>query len=188
MGLVVCVSRSASLAGRPFIDHQLEITDFYVSLQRAVRGQTDVQLIHSEEIIASFPEQIRVARNPLSLRVSVPHEGTMHEIGLVPDLVFGLRFHDGSRRCFMVEIDRGTMLVVRSDLPQTSFQRKMHAYLTAYAANLRMRSMQEALRHLQVPNSPGPALFLFARRTQLQTGNPVANGWLEGTGREVRLI
>src|SRR5262249_43643933 len=43
-------------AGRPFIDHQLEITDFYVSLKRAVRGRTDVQLIHPDELVAAFPE------------------------------------------------------------------------------------------------------------------------------------
>jgi hypothetical protein len=81
----------------------------------------------------------------------------------------------------MVEIDRGTMPISRSDLRQTSFQRKMHAYLAAYAAkqhesrfgweafrvltvttdDQRMQSMQEALRQLSVPNTPGPALFFF---------------------------
>ncbi len=48
--------------------------------------------------------------------------------------------------------------------------------------------MQEALHQLNVPNSPGAALFFFATRTQLQTGSPLAHAWLEGTGREVRLI
>jgi hypothetical protein len=39
----------------------------------------------------------------------------VHEIGLVPDLVFGLQFPDGSRHSFMVEIDRGTTPIARSD-------------------------------------------------------------------------
>jgi len=42
----------------------------------------------------------------------------MHEIGLVPDLVFGLAVPDGSRHCFMVEIDRGTMPIVHANFLQ----------------------------------------------------------------------
>jgi hypothetical protein len=115
---------------------------------------------------------------------------------------------DGSRRRFMVKIDRGTMPVSRSDLRQTSFQRKMHAYLTAYAANLhetrfgwkayrvltvttddqRMRSMQESLRQLSVPNTPGPALFFFVLRDQLSASDPLAHAWQDGTGREIKLM
>ena len=63
-------------------------------------------------------------RNPISLRVKLSHQGVMHEIGLVPDLVFGLQFVDGSRHSFMVEIDRGTMPIARSDFLQTSFERE----------------------------------------------------------------
>ena len=37
---------------------------------------------------------------------------------------------------FLVEIDRGTMPISRSDFRQSSFQRKMLAYLAAHAANL----------------------------------------------------
>ena len=49
-------------------------------------------------------------------------------MGLVPDFVFGLALADSSRRHFMVEIDRGTIPVVRSDIfRQTSFEEKMRA-------------------------------------------------------------
>jgi hypothetical protein len=50
-------------AGRPFIDHQLEIVDFYVSLQCAIRSRTDVSLIHPEDIVAGFPEETRPSPN-----------------------------------------------------------------------------------------------------------------------------
>jgi hypothetical protein len=60
----------------------------------------------------------------------------VHEISLVPDLVIGLMLPDGSRRYFMIEIDRGTMPVARSDMAQTSFERKMRAYLSSTLANL----------------------------------------------------
>ena len=90
-------SRKNRKAGRPFIEHQLEIIDFSVALQLAAGARRDVQFIHPNDIIAGFPEQTRAARNPLSLRVKLSHQGIVHEIGLVPDLVFGLQFADGSR-------------------------------------------------------------------------------------------
>lgn len=131
----------------------------------------------------------------------------MLNVGIVPDLVFGLRFTDGSRRCFMVEIDRGTMPVARSNLMQTSFERKMRAYLSAHAARQherhfgwknfrvltvttdqnRINSMREALSNLRVPHSPGTALFFFASRQQLHTSDPLLHEWTDGTGRIVSL-
>jgi Replication-relaxation len=195
-------------AGRPFIDHQLEITEFLASLQMATQHRSDVRLIHPDELIAAFPEHTRNACNPFSLRVTLPGRGAEHEIGLIPDFAFGLRFADGSRRCFLVEIDRGTMPVSRSDLRQTSFQRKMHAYLAAYAGkqhesrfgwkafrvltvttdDQRLRSMHEALRELNIPNGPGSALFFFATRDALQASDPLAYSWRDGNGNDVRLI
>jgi hypothetical protein len=108
-------SRKNRLAGRPFIEHQLEIMDFYVGLQCAARDCADVQLIHPDQMVATFADQRIAARNPFALRATLSHRGVMQEIGLMPDLVFGLALTDGSRRQFMVEIDRGTMPVVRSD-------------------------------------------------------------------------
>ena len=140
--------------------------------------------------------------------MKLSHQGVVHEIALVPDLVFGLQFADGSRHSFMVEIDRGTMPIARSDFLQTSFERKMSAYLTAHAGKQhekhfgwktfrvltvttdrrRMQSMMEALRKLYVPNSMGPALFLFATRDELRTADPLAHEWSDGHGRVVQLI
>jgi Replication-relaxation len=195
-------------AGRPFIEHQLEIVDFYVALQLAVRGRSDVRLIHSDELISAFPEQTRAMRDPLALRVSVSHNEKTHDIGLIPDLVFGLMFPNGTRRCFMVEVDRGTMPISRSNLAQTSFERKMRAYLSAHVARQheqqfgwktfrvvtvttdkhRARSITETLRQIHVPGSPGPGLFFFALRDELRSSDPLAHVWLDGNGREVRLI
>jgi hypothetical protein len=201
-------SRKNREAGRPFIEHQLEIMDFYVALQCATRTRNDVQLIHPDEIVAAFPDQSFSARNPFALRVRLPHKGAVREIGLVPDLVFGLKFPDGSRRCFMVEIDRGTMPIIRSDIEQTSFERKMRSYLSAHAAKLherhfgwkafrvlavttdeyRTRSMIEALKQARVPNSPGGSLFLFATRAELGQADPLNFAWRDGTGRTVSLV
>jgi hypothetical protein len=146
--------------------------------------------------------------NPLAWRVNVSANGKSEEVGLIPDLIFGLRFADGSRRCFMVEIDRGTMPISRSDLRQTSFERKMRAYLSAYAAKKheyqfgwktfrvltvttdqqRTRSLKEALRQLHVQESPGPKLFYFALRDEFRDSDPISHIWLDGAGQAARLI
>ena len=200
-------SRKNREAGRPFIDHQLEIMDFYVALQLATQNRAGLRLISPEELVSSFPDQSFNTSNPFALRVKISHQGTLHEIGLVPDLVFGLKFLDNSRRCFMVEIDRGTMPIARSDIRQTSFERKMRAYLTAHAAKLherhfgwktfrvltvttdehRLSSMIDALRPLRIPHSIGPGLFLFASRSELSAPDLLTHLWHDGTGRDVLL-
>ncbi|MEY9470838.1 hypothetical protein ABH992_003237 [Bradyrhizobium yuanmingense] len=202
------LSRRNRNAGRPFIEHQLEIVDFQVSIERALRLRGDIAAIHSDELVSEFPEPTRSKRNPLSMRIGVSSAGKTQEIGLVPDLVFGIRFPDGSRRCFMVEIDRGTMPIVRADIGQTSFTRKIRAYLAAHAAKMhesqfgwrafrvltvttdlsRAKSMKEALRQLNVPHSPGPSLFLFAVRDELRASDPIAYTWEDGAGRQVKLV
>ncbi|PPQ17844.1 hypothetical protein CV770_18695 [Bradyrhizobium sp. AC87j1] len=200
-------SRKNREAGRPFIEHQLEIVEFHIALERSTRGRSDVRLIHPEEIIASSPERTRKKRNPFALRATISQSERAHDLAVVPDLVFGLMFPDGSRRCFMVEIDRGTMPISRSDFRQTSFERKMHAYLTAYGQGehtkhfgwktfrvlvvttnqQRTRSMIERLQQLNVQESPGPSLFLFSLANELQRNDPFTHFWQDGSGRATRL-
>jgi hypothetical protein len=201
-------TRKNRKAGRSFIEHQLEIVDFQVALDRATHDRGDVDLMYADEIIAGMPERPRASRNPLALRVRLSHQGVQREIGLVPDFVFGLELKDGSKRCFMVEIDRGTMPVVRADFEQTSFERKMRAYLTAHAGKHherhfgwktfrvltvttdqhRTRSMREALGQLRIPHSIGAPLFYFTTREELRGRDPLAHVWCDGNGRAVRLI
>jgi DNA-binding Lrp family transcriptional regulator len=201
-------SRKNRRAGRPFIDHQLEIMDFYVVLQCAMRDRADVRLIHPDELVAAFPDQSFNTSSPFTMRVRVAHKGVQHEIGVVPDLVFGLRYPDGSRRSFMVEIDRGTMPISRSDFHQTSFERKIRGYLTAHAAKKhehqfgwktfrvltvttdrhRAASMIQLLRSLHVPQGPGSSMFFFATRGDLFESDPLAYTWTDGNDRGVILI
>jgi hypothetical protein len=137
----------------------------------------------------------------------VAQRGILRERAIVPDFAFGLALPDRSRRYFMVEIDRGTMPIVRSDAMQTSFAQKMRAYLIAHASkqherrfrwktfrvltvttdDRRMQSMMDALRALRVPNSPGAGLFLFATADELPTRDPLSHAWRDGNGRDVRL-
>jgi Replication-relaxation len=204
----VPISRNNETGSRPFIEHQLEIVGFSVALELAARQHRGIRLIHANELIRGFPEQTRVKRNPFALRATIADEGGTQEIGIVPDLAFGIGFRDGSRRCFMVEIDRGTMPVTRSDMSQTSFERKMRGYLSAYAAgeherqfgwkafrvltvtmdDQRLSSMMKALGSLSVPQSPGPCLFWFGLRQELNRSNPIEFAWRDGAGQMIRRI
>jgi hypothetical protein len=201
-------SRNNRRAGRPYIEHQLEIMDFCVALEFATRNSADLRLIYPDEMVMSFPDQSFSERDPFALRVRVAHRGTMREIGLVPDLVFGLTLPDSSRRCFMVEIDRGTMPIVRTDFLQTSFERKMRGYLAAHAGKeherhfgwdsfrvlvvttdeFRVQSMMSALRKIHIPRSMGAPLFFFATRDQLRAADPLNDVWRDGTGKLRTLV
>ena len=131
-------SRKNREAGRPFIEHQIEIVDFEVGVQRAVRERSDIRLISAEDMIAAAPRRLPAA-NPFSLQAKLSDRGIVRETAIIPDIVFGLELADGSRRNFMVEIDRGTMPVRRSDPEQTSIERKMRVYLAAHAAKQHQR-------------------------------------------------
>ena len=207
-----CVNQALSgnnhRAGRPFIEHQLEIIEFYVALELSARRHRGIRLIHSNELISSLLETTRAKPNPLALRATIAHEGKTQETGIVPDLVFGIEFRDGSRRCFMVEIDRGTMPITRSDISQSSFGRKMSGYLTAYAARQheqqfgwkafrvltvttdqnRLASMMKALCALNVPQSPGPALFWFGLRQELARNDLIGFAWRDGAGQRRHIV
>ncbi len=149
-------------------------------MQHAVRARSGIKVITAEDMIAAAPRRLP-AMNPFSLNTKLSDHGVVREAAIIPDIVFGLELADGSRRNFMVEIDRGTMPVRRSDPEQTSIERKMRVYLAAHAAKQhreqfgwanfralivttdqhRIGSMIDALRRLRVSRGVGPALFLF---------------------------
>jgi hypothetical protein len=161
-----------------------------------------------EDMIAASRQPMRARRAPFALRAKLSQHGKMREVSVVPDLVFGLQLANGKRWNFMVEIDRGTMPICRSDPDQTSFEQKMRVYLAAHAARQqqrqfgwknfrvltittdpqRMQSMKEALEGLRVLCGGGASLFLFATFDELRASNPVAHNWRDGEGRSVHLI
>ena len=176
-------------------------------MQRAVRARSGIKLITAEDMIAAAPRRLP-ATNPFSLHAKLSDRGVMREAAIIPDIVFGLELADGSRRNFMVEIDRGTMPVRRSDPEQTSIERKMRVYLAAHAAKQhreqfgwanfrvlivttdqhRIGSMIDAVRRLRVSRGVGPALFLFNTFDTLRDADPLACEWLDGNRQTAKLI
>jgi hypothetical protein len=142
------------------------------------------------------------------LRAKLSHRGVVREIGVDPDIVFALKLAGGSLRNFMVEIDRGTMPVRRSDPDRTSFEGKMRVYLSAHAAKqherqfgwknfrvlvittdwLRVGSMIDALSGLRMSRRAAPSLFLFTTFGALANTTPLDGRWLDSARRSVDLI
>jgi len=196
-------------AGRPFIEHQLEIADFEVAAQLSAEASS-YHYVNAEEIGSHSEGKIVFppGGNPFSFRVTVAHQGARHEIGLVPDIAFAIDPKKGVGRNFLVEIDRGTMPITRADFSQTSIERKFRSYLSAYLSRLlerkfdwkhfrvlfvtsddnRVRTMIEALRSIQPPSAPGSSLFLFASREALLAADPLTALWLGVDGKSRRLL
>lgn len=198
-------SRKNREAGRPFIEHQLEIVDFRVALQTAADARGNVEILHPDALAAAMPKASRETPDPFIMQTVVSHGGVLHRVGLVPDFAFGVRFADSSRRCFFVEIDRGTMPITRSNFSQTSFQRKMLAYLAVYASRLherqfgwkafrvltvttdeaRMRSMIEVAQSLGHAGALGASLFWFTTRDRICAGDSLGAIWRDGGERSM---
>lgn len=195
-------------AGRPFIEHQLEIADFEVAAHLSAERSGD-RYVNAEDIVSKLPAAAGSDRgNPIAFRVTVSHQGARHEIGLVPDIAFAIDLKRGAQRNFFVEIDRGTMPITRADFSQTSIERKLRSYLSAYHSHLferrfgwkhfrvlfvasddsRIRSMTEALRSIQSPGAAGSSLFLFAARDTLRATDPLTANWRGVDGSLQRLL
>jgi Replication-relaxation len=192
-------------AGRPFLEHTLAIADFAVALSADVAANPDIDLLDRATLLARLPAATRDLAKPFRLSVSVIFQSVRHTIGIEPDYVFSLGVPAAGRRGnFLVEIDRGTMPVERSNLRQTSIMRKFLAYNAAWQSKLhtsafgwrnfrvlfvtssreRAENMKSALLH-SGSNSP---LFWICDRDALLAGNVLDHAWIDGAGNQRRLL
>ena len=175
-----------------FIEHTLGIADFMVAMEMACRKAGNLKLIHKEEILATAPEATRRKRNPFRWQTRIHWDNAWHEIAIVPDAVFGLQYLDKpegkNRAYFFVEIDRGTMPILRRDIRQSSFARKLHSYadtqnrrlhaealgisnfrvLTVTTSTDRIATMCSAVQNEIADNAP-LAQFLFRTKADVSS-------------------
>ncbi|HHL43192.1 MAG TPA: hypothetical protein ENJ42_06210 [Hellea balneolensis] len=190
------------------IEHTLGISDFMVSVEMVCKQAGNIRLMDRDEILARSPTQTKRAKNPERWKTEIRHDGQVHEIAIVPDYMFGLHYEDKpegrNRAFFFVEIDRGTMPIIRRDIKQTSFLRKMQSYadswerqlpktrynikafrvLTLTTSHDRIQTMLEAYKteiKAQVP----AGVFLFAVKTGDLNAKRV---WVNATGKQVDMI
>jgi len=201
-GLEVAWSAKNRKVGRPFLEHTLAIADFTVALRISVADYSDVELLDGHELIARMPPETQAGAKPLRFSVPVIFRSVRHPIGVEPDYAFSLRFPQRKIRAnYLVELDRGTMPIERSDLGASSILRKFLSYQQLWRTKAhtrqfgwrnfrvllvtsdasRARHMRDCLkRHVGGEGSP---LFWFADRTILQSADLFRAQWFDGHGR-----
>ena len=175
-----------------------------VRLELGCRGRADVELIREHDVIAEAPDSTRIAREPL--RLVVP--GLDNKIGVssvVADGLFGLVFPDGTASYFLLEVDRGSMPVVRTQFDRTSYNRKLKVYWEAWKQNRhvehfgikqirvltitdsrkRVETMLDAVNELT--GGKGSNFFLFADKAAFADRSPLDVQWTSGKGNLIRL-
>lgn len=200
-------SQKNKKAGRPFLEHTLEIADFAIALNADVAARAGVELTDGEDLLARLPEATRKLAKPYRLSMPVVFRSERKAIGVEPDYAFSLGFPDlGRRAYFLVEIDRGTMPVERSDLGQSSILRKFLAYSALWRAKLHTQAFgwrnfrvlvvtgnQERAGHMRdvlkrSNGSDGSPLFWFADREALYARNTLMHEWIDGGGNTQKLL
>lgn len=192
-------------AGAKFIEHTLAIADFMVGLELGCRDRDDISLEREAAVLMHAPERTRASREPL--RLTVP--GLDNKLGIssvIADGLFGLVFPDDTASYFLLEIDRGSMPVVRSRFDKTSFQRKLKVYWEAWKAGrhaehfgvkqirvLTVTESAERVKHMvdavyEITGGKGSNFFLFAEKTRFAEQLPLDVQWTSGRGKPVRLV
>ena len=185
--------------------HALRITDFMVAQELSCRRHPMHRMIHPDELLEGSP------RTRLAWPVPFPSQGREVTSWAIPDCLYGLHSTEGGqgkKRHICLEIDCGTMPVVRSNPYQTSYLRKMLTYAHTKARDLlyrefgverfdvltltssleRIHTMQKAYRehvprHLRRPN-----LFKFGLLSEIDLDTDVFELALQNAnGKPARL-
>ena len=156
--------------GRVFLEHALLVSDVLVRIELACR-QGRVRLLAADEFL--FPHQTRKRREPIHWSVNFENKS---KLGLIPDRVFALEFPnqpvDRRRAFYFLEADRGTMPVMRGNLAQSSFYRKLLAYEATWTQNIhRTRLGLHRFRVLTVTTSAERVKHLIEACAQLKRGH-----------------
>jgi hypothetical protein len=197
-------------AGAIFIEHTLEVADFMTGVELACRARGDVELMREHEILDMAPEETRTAREPLRWKVDKVMMGKRETFSVVPDGLFGLVFPDETAAYFVLEVDRGTIPLIRTDVPGTAAWRKSISYKLAtywegWKAQQHLTQFGvKQVRVAMVTSSPervenmrrivdgltegrGSNFFLFVDRAAMAASNPLDVEWTTGKGARVKL-
>jgi hypothetical protein len=152
--------------GGMFFDHTLLVSSIMVALELASRKR-GVRLLHEDELA------LPVKKRPFQWWVKLAGNT---KLGVIPDAVFALEYAgaDGQtqRAHFFLEADRGTMPVVRKNLNQTSFFRKLLAYEATWTNKAHQRHLGiQSFRVLTVTTIPDRVQSLLNACSQLERGH-----------------
>ena len=119
---------------RIFLEHALLVSDVMVAIELACR-RAGIRLLTCHEL--AIADKVTGELRPFRWQVKISNR---LKLGVIPDYVFALDFKDQtgtSRRVFFfLEADRATMPVLRKNLSQTSFYRKLRAYEATWSQSI----------------------------------------------------
>ena len=156
--------------GRLFLEHALLVSDVMVAIELDCRKIGRVHLLTDDQL--PFKSGVR-RPHPFKWRVKL---NGCHELGVIPDRVFALEAEEESPAqkpaVFFLEADRGTMPVIRKNLSQTSFYRKLLAYQATWTQGLHHSLFGfHRFRVLTVTTSTARVQSLVAACSQLKSGH-----------------
>ena len=115
--------------------HSLMVCDILGSIEIGIQSNPELRLISWSEIMAKMPAAGAERDNPMELPCQVsftfPRSMTTHRLSkpLIADAVFGIEYKPTkSFRFFALEADRNHEPVMRNNLSQTSYLRKLLQY------------------------------------------------------------
>jgi hypothetical protein len=131
--------RTVGIAVNPMpsqqFSHSLMVCDILASIELGIRADPHLRLIPWDEILAKMPTAAASRQNPMELPCDIsftfPRSKTTHRSSkpLIADAVFGIEYKPSkSFRFFVLEADRNHEPVMRNNLSQTSYLRKILQY------------------------------------------------------------
>lgn len=178
---------------RYFIEHTLAVAEAMVAIELSCRA-------HGIELI----DYQTSTKQPYKWSVPLRASGSIVQIGMIPDRIFGVKVGNSTKWCFL-EADRATMPVERSNLKQSSFLRKLVAYYETWRQGaikdtfprfqvLTVTTTPERVRHLsdtttRLTKGKGSGLFLFIDQKSLSiTADVFSLSFLNGRCDQVKLF
>jgi hypothetical protein len=191
----------------PFVEHALSVSEILTAFVLSWGKRADVRVIPFREILEEkAPAETKRKNVPDTWRVKIPGE---EAIGVSPDAIFGLHYlwkpEGRNRAYFFLEVDRGTMPVMRTRFAETSMWRKLVAYYQTAAAGMQTELFGiKAFRVLTVTKSPEKrrlaslvdaagklpglqGIFLFAEKRALLAADALAHEWTNGRDEKATL-
>jgi hypothetical protein len=115
--------------------HSVMICEALASIELGLKDHPELRLVPWREIHAKMPEKTRNSKLSHCLPVRIEHTigGKAHhsDKALMPDAVFGIEWTGKGTRYFALECDRDHEPLLRSNLEQTSYLRKILQYQAA---------------------------------------------------------
>lgn len=149
---------------RLFLSHALAVSDILVALEVGARLQPEIKFISNGDLFE------KTKRN-LKWRVQLNRT----RFGLRPDAAFCIESKTqgrARRSFFFLEVDRGTMPVIRKGLSQTSIFRKFLSYEATWKQGLHKKLFGiDRFRVLTISTIPGRVQSLIDACSKLKSGH-----------------